>query len=1148
MGTEPEIAVTELAEFRERRNEMAGRVQADRADPRLPTGTVTFLLTDIEGSTRTWEEHRSEMAAAVARHYEILDAAVSGHGGVRPVEQGEGDSLVAVFDRASDAVSAALEGQRALAGEAWPAGVGLSVRMALHTGEAQIRDDCYYAGPSIIRCARLRALAHGGQVVLSGTTADLLADGLPAGASLLPLGLHRLRDLRQPERVFQLTHPGLASRFPPLRSLDAFPNNLPVQLTTFIGREAQLEDLALAVAEHRVVTLVGAGGSGKTRLAAQTAAEILDDYPDGVWWVELATIMNGELIPQATLAALGVYDHRGLDPMERLTSYLADRRSLLMLDNCEHVLAATARMVDRLLRSCPNLTVVATSREPLGIPGELAWQIPPLSLPSTEADLEGSVDAALASEGVRLFADRARDARPGFAVDAANVDVVVDICTRLDGLPLAIELAAARIRSLMPERILAGLSDRFRLLTGGARTAVARQQTLQASVEWSHHLLSPGEQVLFRRLAACSGGFTLEAAEAVGAGHPLGAWEVLALLSDLVDKSLVVFDGERYRLLQTIHDFANAQLLASGETNATRDRHAAYFLAKAEIASALLEREVRTELLAALEADHGNLRVALEWSVANEDDDLALHLIVALAMFWLVHGHFSEGLAWHRRILARVPRDPSSLRCRAVWGLGKLSLNCAEVKNALGAAEIGEAITMARQLGDPALLARPLADQAAFFVFGLPGDAEACLEEALDAARRAGDQWGIAHVLWWQAFYWVLTRNRLERARPALVELAEIGERAGNANCLCWNDIVTAIGAWYEGRLADARSDAERALAGAYATADPLLEAYAVAWLNQILVASGDYDEAETLTLRTAVRLRRSLDACRQGVVEFGLPRVALVRGDLGEAIRGTTALAGLTREVGLPFGIEWLCLLSGRALLEQGDLSGARGAFDEAAAFAEGTGVPWDLVAAQHQLALLDRASGDSAAAEDRHHRALAIEVEYGFRGVAADTLEALGSLAAAGDSHAEGARLFGAAAALREATGQLRWTLDQPAYDGDLVQLRTELGDDAFSQMWKEGAALTLSEAAAYASRSRGERRRPRSGWAALTPAELEVVACAAQGLTNAEIGKRLFISAGTVRIHLSHIYAKLGVANRAHLAAAAAVRNLGGGTTGH
>ena len=916
----------------------------------------------------------------------------------------------------------------------------------------------------------------------------------------------------------------------------AIPNNLPVQLTTFIGRETQLTELAMFLTEHRLVTLVGAGGAGKTRLAAQAAAEVAGAYPDGVWWVELAPIVDGALVPSTTLSALGIHYDRGLDPMDRLTGYLADRRCLVVLDNCEHLLDATAALADRLLKACPQVTVIATSREPLAIPGEVGWRVPPLSLPNEDAVPVGQ---ALACEGVRLFADRAGDARPGFGVDATNATVVAAICRRLDGLPLAIELAAARVRSLPPEGILAGLTDRFRLLAGGARTAVARQQTLQASVEWSHHLLSPAEQILFRRLAACSGGFTLEAAEAVGTGEPLAGVEVLGLVSALVDKSLIVFDGERYRLLQTIHDFARDRLLASGEADAARERHAAHFLAMAEAAAALLDKEVRTELIDALEADHDNLRVALEWSVAKDDDDFALRLVVALGPFWRLHNHFSEGMDWHRRVLARIPREPSSLRCKATWALGNLALNCADVEHGMGVTEITEAVTMARQLGSPALLARPLAVEGAYCVLGLPGDAEATLDEALAAARQSGDQWGLTLVLWWQAFYWVLRRNRPERAAPGLAELEEIARRAGNDNCQYWNDTLTGLGALCHGRLAVARADLDRAVLGSYQTADPVLETFAVGVLTEIMVAQGDYDDAAELTLRTVARLERSLDACRQGMCEYGLPKAALARGDLAEVIRQTDALEGITRRFGISWLMVWLCLLQGRARTALGDVNRARPPLDEALAIAENYALPWQQVGVRHELGHLARAAGDPAGAEDLHYLVLAMEVEYGFRGMAAATLEALASLALDGDSHAEATRLFGAADALRQATGQVRWTLEQPAYDADVARLAQELGDAAFDQAWKEGAGLSLAEAAAYASRSRGERKRPRSGWASLTPAELDVVRWAAQGLTNAEIAKRLFISAGTVRIHLSRIYAKLGLANRAQLAVEAATR---------
>jgi predicted ATPase/class 3 adenylate cyclase/DNA-binding CsgD family transcriptional regulator len=1145
---EPEQAVTDLSAFRARARTEAqpgssghppGRVETEEAGtPPLPAGTVTFLLTDIEGSTRAWVAQGASMAAAVARHYEILDAAITGHGGVRPIEQGEGDSLVAAFARASDAVAAALEAQRALLEESWPGGAEIAVRMALHTGEAGLRDERYYFGPTIIRCARLRALAHGGQVLISNTTADLLADGLPAGTALVPLGVHRLRDLHRPERVFQLSHPALPVDFPPLRSLDVLPNNLPTQLTSFVGWEAELAELCPLVSEHRVVTLVGAGGCGKTRLAAQVAADVAGAYPDGIWWVELALVSDSDLVPRAVMSALGLGDTRGLDPLAGIAGYVGDDRMLLVVDNCEHVLAATAALLDALLRACPCLVALATSREPLGVGGEVVWRVPPLSLPPTD---EESAEVMLASEAVRLFVDRALDARPGFRVDRDNASTVGAICARLDGIPLAIELAAARVRALSPQRILDGLADRFRLLTGGARTSVARQQTLEASVQWSHDLLSDPERVLFRRLAAFSGGFSLEAAENIAAGDPLESWEVLTLLSDLVDKSLVVFDGDRYRLLQTVRDFAAGKLDEAGEARSVRDRHAGFFLGVAESAADRIASAPRAETLAALEGDHDNLRAALQWVLATGDGERALRFVVALTLFWKIHGHYSEGEAWCRRALGAVPPDSSPLRARALWALGHLSLYGMELGAGYGMADTERAATLARQLGDPGLLARPLADQGVIGIFTAPDAGIVTLEQTLQAAREAGDGWALASALGCLAFLWTWDRDRPDLARPYLDELHAMASRSQDDYWPVWSDMCVGITAWHEGRLADARQALEAAHARSYVVGDPHLEHWCVAWLSDVLIAAGEYEEARALVARSLDWQRRSA-ASRSEVVQIYGGRAVLAQGDLAEARRQVEDVTGYLRESGIPFYISQCDAVLGRVALEEGDLAAARSAFRTVWDYGDQFVSPWALVEAHNLQGRLARAEGDPAAAEERHHRALALCVQYGFRGMAAESLEALAALAAVGESHAEAARLFGAAQALRESTGQRRWPLDQPAYDADTAAVRADLGDDAFDQAWKEGAALGLEEAAAYASRARGERKRPSTGWGALTPTELEVVALAAQGLTNAEIGARLFISPGTAKIHLSHIYTKLGVANRAALAAQATARGIG------
>jgi class 3 adenylate cyclase len=482
----------------------------------LPTGMATLLLADVEGSTRLWETQPEEMTSAIARLNQTVSEVIAAHDGVRPVEQGEGDSFVAAFARASDAVACALELQRAPLAP-------IRLRIGVHTGEVQLRDEGNYAGPTINRTARLRDLAHGGQTVLSGATEDLVVDRLPAGAWLTDLGTHPLRDLPRPERVVQLCHHDLRNEFPPLRTPKAAAShNLPVQLTSFVGRQGEMNSLREALAANRLVTLTGAGGVGKTRLAVQVAAELAHQFGDGVWYVDLAPITHPAVVPVTVARALGLPDQPGRSTMDTLRRFVRDRQMLVVLDNCEHLLDASAELVAALLGGAPRLTVLATSREPIGVTGEATWRVPSL---------------ALADEAIELFADRARLAQTDFTVTDGNVAAVAEICGRLDGIPLAIELAAARVRALSLTEILDSLHDRFRLLTGGSRTAVRRQQTLRASVDWSHALLSEPERVLFRALAVFLGGFDLDAVQAVAGGGDVERYQVLDQLTLLVDKS-----------------------------------------------------------------------------------------------------------------------------------------------------------------------------------------------------------------------------------------------------------------------------------------------------------------------------------------------------------------------------------------------------------------------------------------------------------------------------------------------------------------------------------------------------------------------------------------------------------------------------------
>jgi predicted ATPase/class 3 adenylate cyclase len=523
---------------------------------------LTFLFTDIEGSTRLWDQHPEAMRGALARHDELVWGAIERHHG-RGFKT-TGDAFCAAFETAADGLVAALAVQRALQEEPMGAETRIRVRIALHSGTADGRDDDYF-GPALNRCARLLAVAHGGQTILSRKNRDRLPEELPEEIVLKDLSLHRLRDLSEPEHVFQVLHPELSSEFPPLGSLNSWPNNLPLRPSRFIGRFEESEAVNRFLDERSLLTLTGAGGSGKTRLALQVAADRIDRYRDGVWLVELAPLEDAALVPQAMATVLGVRESPALPLRESLIEHLRPRQALLLLDHCEHLIEAAAAMARDLLRACPDVRILATSREALGIEEELLHLVPPLTLPPAADGVRGPEERLhdlLRSESVRLFVERATETAPGFQLTPENSPAVAEICRRLDGVALAIELAAARVRVLSPEQIAARLDDHLRLLTAGRRGAPPHQQTMRGAIEWSVNLLAEPERALMRRLAVFSGGWTLEMAEAVCADGEIEAWDVLDLLSSLVDKSLVVAEAaraaRRYRAADTDDGIAEA--------------------------------------------------------------------------------------------------------------------------------------------------------------------------------------------------------------------------------------------------------------------------------------------------------------------------------------------------------------------------------------------------------------------------------------------------------------------------------------------------------------------------------------------------------------------------------------------------------------
>jgi predicted ATPase/class 3 adenylate cyclase len=747
--------------------------------PLFPTGTITFLFTDIEGSTRLWEQDREQMSAALAGHDALARATVEGQRGT--IVKMTGDGVCAAFVDPTDALNATLILQRALADPTTTNGVALRVRCGLHAGIVERRDKDYF-GPPVNRAARIMAAAHGGQVLLSQAVVDCVREILPAEISLRDLGNVRLKDLATPEHVYQLVHPDLRQEFPALRSLEATPNNLPQQVTSFVGRERAQAEVRQLMTTTRLVTLIGLGGLGKTRLSLQVGAEQLDDYPDGVWFVELAPLADERLVAQVVASVLGVKEEAGRPVREALLNCVGNRQLLLILDNCEHLVHACAEIVKDLLQSGPRVKVLASSREPLRVRGETTYPLSTLSIPDPQ---QSTIAGLLQFEAVRLFADRAAAVRPGFQVTSENATAVAEICRHLDGIPLAIELAAARIRALPVETIAERLFDRFRLLTDGDTTALRRQQTLRACIDWSYDLLTEPERVLLRRLAVFAGGWTLGAAEAVGADGEVNASDVLNLLCHLVEKSLVEFDTEcgRYRFLETVRQYARERLDESSDGDQTRTRHLAFYVALTEEATPKLNGPEQGAWLARLDLERENLLSAHRWcDSAEEGAELGLRLISAAQVYWPRCGLVETGYRIAVTALARPGADLRTLlRSRALGVAGTLAFYMGRHRESQVLVE--ESLVIARETGDKARVARLLALLGiAYSVGGDRATARRYLEQSLVLLREGADQQQVAVAL--SALAEVrFAEGDLDAAEPLYEEaLAHCREHGDSAN------------------------------------------------------------------------------------------------------------------------------------------------------------------------------------------------------------------------------------------------------------------------------------------------------------------------------------------------------------------------------
>jgi predicted ATPase/class 3 adenylate cyclase len=1048
----------------------------------LPSGTVTFLFTDIEGSTGLLTALGGRYHELQASHHDLIRSSVEGHDGV--VVNTMGDGLFAAFASARDAVGGAVAAQLALSAHPWPDEGAIRVRMGIHTGQADARDGGYVS-LAVHHAARVGDAGHGGQIVVSDVSRALLGDGFD-GIGLRDLGPHRLKDLTEAVHLHQVCHAGLLDRFPPLRSLDQVPHNLPIQLTSFVGRDVEVREVTKLVTDDRLVTLTGAGGSGKTRLALQVAADVADEHLGGVWLVELASVVDPDAVVLAVADAMYIQAEPGRTPLELVLARLATSDSLVVLDNCEHVLDAATDLAAAVLSQCPRTTMLATSREPLGVPGETVWRIPSM------ATDEG--DDALSSDAVRLFLERASHVAPEWTpTTESDRDALVEICRRLDGIPLAIELAAARLDVLDLDAIRRRLHDRFKLLTGGSRVTLERQRTLWATVDWSHTLLEPEASILFRRLAVFYGGFTLDAAEAVCADESLTAHDVLDLLGDLVRKSLVVVDrsnaSTRYVMLETIRQYARQVLLESGESESVQVAHHRWCVELVDRTWRRLHYRDLDEVAwyEAVAAEQDNIVSALTWAADLDDPRPLDELLTRAANAWGHSGGVNLAAHWNEVALAHQgehdPTDRSLLLMnRAVLALFANDVEAARIafdvavsarpasedawleiafllnEANLCSAELDfegqfrcndAALAIARQTGDLVHEAKLLSNQSTWASATGQGDlAERFLSDALTVARDAGARVSEAFASMNTVAMW-FARHETATADALLDEVLPLVERIGEPKLLSgalymrtWRALMRDLG--LAERLANETLAAARRF-GVAAT-----EVIALNFLGGIAFVRGDDVEARRVWAEAHRRALpgRPADNPSTGFDEW----LALLDGDIDEAarladlnrqrneIRATSSgglyVAALRRDIGAM--ADWIATLD-----QQHNATGATRA-----------NTPTEIA-----RGFLRLESGDLDGASESFRLALQMEVEDGDTFFCLDALTGLGAIAAANQDVETAGRLLGAVDAVRNELDMRRSSLPVHLWCDDAIARAEAVDADGFATAWAHGQTTTAA-----------------------------------------------------------------------------------------
>jgi predicted ATPase/class 3 adenylate cyclase/DNA-binding XRE family transcriptional regulator len=973
------------------------------------TSLATFLFTDIEDSTKLWESAPEKMKVALQHHHAILQRAISSNGG--NVFQIVGDAFCAAFPTAPAAISAAVTAQRKLYQEQWDLPFPIRVRMGILTGEVERTSNDsptggYASNQTLNRVARILQAGHGGQVLLSLVTKELLKDSLPANAELRDLGEHHLKNLIHPEHLFQLNIAGLPSDFPPLNPLDLHRHNLPLQLTSFIGRKKEQNEIINLIAKNRLVTLVGAGGIGKSRLSIQAGFALLNDFPNGTWLVELAPLSDSVLVSQVIITTLGLIEQTNRPPHTILTDFLQAKKSLLILDNCEHLIQACAQLAETLLHACPDLHILATSREALGIAGETVYLVPSLTTPDPR---HLTVDTLSTYESVQLFVERAQSALAGFTLTQENASAVAQVCHHLDGIPLALELAAARVKVLRVEEIAVRLNERFHLLIGGTRTALPRQKTLRAMIDWSHDLLSESERVLLRRLSVFAGGWTLEAAESTCGGDGIEKHEILDVLTQLVNKSLILAERKqgqetRYNTLETIRQYAHMKLWAAGEGEMMRQRHLAYFVDRAERAEPNLRTFDMVMWLDWLEIELDNIRVALEWALES-DIEAQLRLASALLWFWHIRGHKNEGTDWLERGLSieaaqrgdQLPRHRRTMiRGKALNAsgtlLGELSFDSGKAQPYLE-----ESLTLFQELG-------PAGKQGmayALLNLGILAVSQsdfrrwkAYIEQSLTLFREVDDKFGVAECLM------SLSSNVLEDddhkhvrmfAEEDLALRREIGDKDGMPMALA-NLGILALG---QDDYQQALTLYKESLVGLRTVGNKWAIGFILSTYGDIYLWQGDYERA-TEIYKEAVEFVQDIgDRFLLAGNIYSLGVIAWLEGHYARAAHMFKDSLIVFRELGFYWGTAGCLHMLGDIALAQGNEARAAEWYEAVWTFGQETQLQLALIFALGGLGKVASAQHNYELATKRFEEVLKMSREAGLQPAMIQALYGLGRVA---------------------------------------------------------------------------------------------------------------------------------------------------------